>query len=561
MKRIAKAIIGIAATIGIATGCTKVDLDNAGDVNCNAALAVPVGTVHISMGDILNLAKVSAISTDEDCSINLFWQDEPKILSVDLGDYTHGEHVTGDLNIVNQIPDISALISALPDGYAMAVPAGTYSFEKDMAYAFGFNTVNDDEERIIRSIEIAKANLDIALNTQGITLNDNSYIDIEISFPNIQQQGEVKTFKLHMSNSVASLVDTMKQFSINFPASDTKNEVTMRMKCELVSDGEMTITKQASIGYDTYFNLMDTKYATGKFWRTTPIYADKLSVEMPADITNADIFKSSNLFVHNPQLKLDITNNIGVDITLNLNEISAIGKDGQTRYAMFDGNKKKTIPLSRPMVPQDTAFDVLMLDRENGGLNELFKSIPTSVSVDCNVMAGKRGSTYDDFIVNPTEVKLGIQCKLPLWFDAGTEMTYADTIKADLGNLNGEWSDVLNIEQFNVYMDISNGFPFDFLTDISFADENGNILYTREDVTITSAYTDENGLSIESSNQILTLSFGKANVEKIFKAKKIIIKATIASKEHQMNIRTTDKLDIKVSAFAKVKANIVSLFK
>ncbi|MCQ2329455.1 MAG: hypothetical protein MJZ93_02725 [Paludibacteraceae bacterium] len=561
MKRIAKAIIGIAATIGIVAGCTKVDLDNAGDVNYGAALAVPVGTVHITMGDILNLAKVSAISTDEDCSINLFWQDEPKILRVDLGDYTHGERITGDLNIVNQIPAISAIISALPDGFAIAVPEGSYSFEKDMAYAFGFNAVNDDEERIIRSVEIAKANLDIALNTQGITLNENNYIDVEISFPNIQQQDEVKIFKLHMINSAASLVDTMKQFSISFPTSDTRNEVTMHMKCELVSDGEMTITKQAAMGYDTYFNLMDTKFATGKFWRAAPVYADKLSIAVPANITNADIFKGNNLFVHNPQLKASITNNIGVDITLNLNEISAKGKDGQTRYAMFNGSKKKTIPLSRPMVPQDTAFDMLVFDRENGELHELFKSVPTLVNVDCNVMTGKKGSTYEDFIVNPTEVKLDIQCKLPLWFDAGTEMTYADTIKADFSNLNGEWSDVMSIEQFNVYMDINNGFPFDFRTDISFADENGNIFYTREDVAINSAYTDENGLSIESSNQILTLIFEDADVKEIFKAKKMIIKATIASKEHQMNIRTTDKLDIKVSAFAKVKANIVSLFK
>ena len=561
MKQTSKIILLAVAIVWLTAGCTKVDLDKAGDVNYGASLAVPVGSVHISMEDILNMAKISQISTDEDYSINLFWKDTTKVLKVDLGDYTKGQRVNGEISITNSVPEIAAIISVLPEGAAINVPAGTYEFEKDLKYAFGFNAVNENEERIIREVDIDKANIDIDLLTEGITMNNDNYLEVEISFPNIQQNGTPKTFKLKMTSSNGSIADTMKHFSIGFPDTDTANEVSMHYRCKLVSDGAMTITKHAKLGYETYFNLMDTRQALGRFWMKNPIYSNKFSVDIPKAITDAEIFKSSNLYVHNPQLLIDITNNIGVDIALNLNEISAIGKDGQTRYAMFDGSKKKSISLTRPTVPQDTASDIVMFDRENGGIQELFKSIPTKINVDCNVMAGKKNSLYEDFIVNPTVVKLNMQCKLPLWFDPGTELTYSDTIKADFSNMSGEWSDIVNIEQFNVYMNVANGFPFDFQADISFADENGNILYTRENDIFKAAHTDENGLSIESTLEEHILTFENDDVTKIFKTKMIIIKAKISSDDHQMNIKATDKLDVKISAYAKMKANIVSFFK
>ena len=94
--------------------------------------------------------------------------------------------------------------------------------------------------------------------------------------------------------------------------------------------------------------------------------------------------------------------------------------------------------------------------------------------------------------------------------------------------------------------------------DIVYLDENDQIITESKTFKITSAEVDVEGRVANATNETIVLSTNGESINDVLNTKKIILALSLESRDNDSRIyfQTTDAIEIKLSAFIKVKASI-----
>lgn len=182
------------------------------------------------------------------------------------------------------------------------------------------------------------------------------------------------------------------------------------------------------------FSNIDFAVAYG-FFDLTEI--EQKQVRIPFNIE--DYLPKMDLKFANPMVQITATTNVGADLNIKVNYISAYNDSNPANriWAWFDGHKtnEKTEQITGPTkVGEWTTKAFEEFDSKNGETDQLFDNKPYPNMLDYMYEVSSDRSLTNNFITPDSKVKLDIKVNIPLKIKGGTTYSFSDTIE----NLNFE---------------------------------------------------------------------------------------------------------------------------
>jgi hypothetical protein len=262
-----------------------------------------------------------------------------------------------------------------------------------------------------------------------------------------------------------------------------------------------------------------------------------------------DVFETlassgSVFYPADPQIRLDIKNYIGANIDIDVNGITSYSSDGRHSNATFgnDANSYKIHVEGAPAPNRYTAHSETF-DKDKGSLHKLFAIAPNRLSYDFSVDLTVPDDGEQHFIVNGKYVDLAYELRLPMTFDAGTQLASADTIDFDLSGDDF----VSNLDGLTLWIDYENGIPATAGLDILFLDEYQQAVpgIDQRSFHIKAPQTNSN-----ASTGTLTFNFKSSELDAAKKVRYTVLKTVL--KVSEVSLRPADYINLKLSAYSKI---------
>ncbi len=232
-------------------------------------------------------------------------------------------------------------------------------------------------------------------------------------------------------------------------------------------------------GNDTILNLTTTLV------ELSPSYAKGyLGEQENNDVTSTDvrfskIVKSGLLHLDSIKMNLDLSNSIGADANLFLNNLKSVNsRTGNTvnlvapsviQHSININRATETFDVNNPVIP--TAYPI-QLDHNNSNIVSFVENLPDSVSYDFRIKINPLGnvSGSNDFIYSDRLLNTRLRVLMPLRF-AMNQLVLADTVPFEIDNA----ADFDPVGSATLTLIANNGFPIDLNVQMFLLDASNNI--------------------------------------------------------------------------------------
>ena len=336
------------------------------EINGGTALALPIGSVHANMSDLLDLVDSTVITADSTNAICILYSQNDITLDLEFKNIKKSETLIDTIKLRNKDCFFDILNNLPPTINSVKLDKGSYKFRDETTHELSFNEEVDGEKKIrIDSAIISNATVDLRVRAYGLNLSESNYLLMSLEYPDVLDERYAEEFRnIKITSNEYSLKKELEHLRIYFNEIMGDKPINLATNFELVSDGSLVITREADLQFDMKVDLLNSDALFGYFWLKEPIKSDKLSYDIPREIIENDLLKNSNLLFTNPILELNVTTNIGIPLTLDIHDIYAI-KNGEEYHATFNNNSSLNVNFSSPRQPYDSASTTLILDREN----------------------------------------------------------------------------------------------------------------------------------------------------------------------------------------------------
>ena len=530
------------------------------DMTLGTSLALPIGSVHANMMNLLDIVDSTYVTSDSTNAICLLYEQNNINLELNLDtSFRKGEYLKETLTLRTR-PCFQELFSVLPSNIkSIPLPIGVYEFNVDTVYNLDFNRIKEDEITQIDWARIDKANIDFIVKVKGIELSEENFLIMSLNYPCLLDEEYDHLFEdITITTNNFSMKEAMNNFIAHFEELDG-NFIDLEIDFKLVSSGTTTISRDAKLTFETEINLINTHEVHGFVWYKDPIDAGKITYDIPQDIFQNELLVNNKLLFANPEVTIKATTNVGLPLRLELTDVYAT-KGDRIEYALFNGQDNAIQNLNIPTEAYDSATTTITINREYGSLHTLLSMLPETINLDYKVTTPQKTKTKigEQFLTIPPLARLDIQAKLPFQFDPTTSFTYKDTLDANLSELLGSSLEIINIDTICIYLDVNSSLPVNASLKLGYLNENNDLIMESEHFTINSAEVDQEGRVQTPTTTELALATSSQTIEDVYDTKKIVLEIGVEGYDENSMIyfETTNAIDIKVSAFAKAKAEL-----
>lgn len=460
----------------------------------------------------------------------------------------------------------------------------------------------------------AEVNEDVRLDFLNINTNENerldsilmddSNIDVEIYFPKKMKEGSYLkiTFKeeelllnpeIYPDNSIVvdlenideehSLVETYINLYGAMLRFNGNNSININFTGYVSTDSDMEVSNVFQITLDcshmkpriTFINIGNAR--------------DLVVKEKEIDFDYAqDVYASGlNLPFYDPEIFMTCHNNIGVPARYTIEYVEGISSStGQTVRADFNGSESVSYVLNTPNydeisdlshqellgydVSQLTKYTELILDRENGRTDKLFKIKVDKLRYKYHIRSEETDRSKVHFFFHDSDIETKEITKLPLWFEGNTEdpdnnfrLTRKDTVALSFSSLSIlEDATVAEGSKAILKFYYKNHLPLDVEAKLKFIDSEDNeiILTVSKEYVIKSGEVDEFGNVIKESEpeEMLMLPLSYKDLQQVLsKQVRVAFEYKLENKEHKnVFLKSTDWLDLKIMFHTTLSATL-----
>lgn len=539
--------------------CQDLDLDQAGDINYETSLGLPVGNITVNVVDVLrNIDSTKISSSTDNNNIYLIVKESKMDVGMKIKDFDAGGISYSSLNF-NEIEPFKSWFDQFPTTPFPLSPTDDLTFNDTINYDFDYNEL-DENIRIVRvdSIQIKEATFSFTLNLTSLNASASNPINISVGFPSITDPSQNRVDGVVTGNTY-SFTHTIRNFTQTFP--DTANIMPISVSLTIPSGSSLSISNTSAFAYQTKTEVLKFNVLWGYFQSKEPLYDTNVRDTIPTDFFESALVKDSRLLFTNPEVNIRIVNQLGVPVDFTCDSVFAESKNGQKVFASFDGSQSFTESVPCPQEMGDSVVHTLRFNRQFGQTNRLFEITPKLMNYKWIANIAKAPAGEEDitqyFLPMDMRLKLSVQSRIPFELDPTSEINFKDTVDANLDSLLAGISDTLAVNELSINLGIDNMLPTALDLDAIFLDENGAVLYTKDDITINSANIDAEGKSTSPSAQRLSLDFGEDEIENILKTRQISLVVKLRGKDaaSKMNLQLTDYLKVHIGLFVNAGIN------
>jgi hypothetical protein len=295
--------------------------------------------------------------------------------------------------------------------------------------------------------------------------------------------------------------------------------------------------------------------------------AEITSIDGISDISS----RISDITFANPILSAIYNTNLGLN-TIIYAAIAGTNEDGETIYLTgnsgtdFEVASGETptelqangLPLTSDELikfPIDTAetpsaqqgeMGSNVFNSSNTNSSEFFSNLPTKIRFIG--IAEINEQERSGIVLNPVMFDPKLSVELPFDFSADNA-TFKDTLDADLSDLPGE-DDEGELTEGTLTVNYTNGLPLSLGLNLDLVDQNGDIVVSKDDVSIEAAATNDDGFvpdggATESQAEI---SFTEEELQELYQTRNIQLNISINTPQQQaVKLSEDDSITIQVN--------------
>jgi len=425
--------------------------------------------------------------------------------------------------------------TTISNGYTFGTPGGPFTLPA------GFSFVSDNEgfdlnpgQALLRTVVFKEGALKLQLRSDV-----DGELAATVSLPSATLEGVPLSYATTMAPGTAAN-PTFQEIDYDLAGytldltgenGDEANRLLGNINVSTVSSTDVFGTDSVIANFSFQDVVVD--YALGYFGQYNETF------DQNELFGGLEILQSGGLTPEQIDISLEISNPVGIDLVLNLDELSLNPLDDNAAdipldHALVEGG----IQLSRAFDNNGTpefATGLYSINEGNSNITSIIASSPNGVQISGDVeinplgdISGGNDFYYADF---PLQAKFGLDLPLCIDFDA---LVFQDTVALNVGNLEG-------LQTATLFVEFESNMPIEIGGRLWINDAEGEEVVLIEDLPIAASST---GL-FESQSQEIVLSID--DVSALEQAEEVYFEALINSEgENAVKLRETDEVRFKL---------------
>lgn len=499
LKKNRNLITFLLLAIGILPACKKLEFDKLAQNAWNPNLAIPLAHANFGVYDILAR------------------QDSTDIVVIDnttgaIALVYKGEVVSYDAQSIVQLNDQNAqTLISLADLNLVTLPALSGTISTNNSNNIPFNTNAGVE---IHTVDFRNGTLNLALSTSlqhdvtvVLTFPDLKFNNVPISRTiNLTYTGGIPqtgSASIDLSNVIGDF--TLGNTTVN----------TFKVNCQTTITG----TGQPVVGNENIqidFNLSNLAFENVRG------YFGQQNLGISNDTILMKIFETAStgyFELINPKVKFIVDNSFGFPARINFSEIKTINVATGQEFPLT--NFPNVFDVNAPAVMGQTTTSTLELNTTNTpNLATVITPVPKYFYFAAAAQSNPNGQTSSlNFIEADSKFKVRTEVELPL-----EGLAYGFELKDTVPFKFNE--DVSVIESVMFRINVDNGFPVDFKTQLLFLDQNYSPLFTifnTPEAVVQSALVDNGGKVNQNTIKITDATLNTLQISQLNQVKYVLI--------------------------------------
>lgn len=587
------ALIAVMAGLLLAGCHSKIDFENIDKkVEVEGGLALPIGTMHATMGDFLGNGKVKKISVDEEGVFHY----------IDTVDIPTKEY--HQINLANYILKNKETLEFKVLDHPVPNPIhgnGVDGFTFDFPMTIDMEGINDhtSDERI-DSIWVTKAKFHSFINVKNFDLRWHEIKSVKLKLEDEfhRADGDIIDIPIGGHDFSDSIEINVDEFTLDLlkdkinhdPDQGTVNKINFTIIFEVVPDNNHTINLSANsvFTYDLKVDVIDYAAIWG-FFEAGNQMRNTDTISLAKEWPEWKNVKKLKMRFAEPRIDVFVSHKVAAPLIMHIEYIKAIDSLGNPKPATWDGETSKDLYLKEYMSPlvetlQDSVQHHEFFNHEagRGHIDELFDVRPDSFMYSFRLLVDQTKWKYNtDWrtwkqlrIVKDAKVYGYAVADVPFKFKEGSEGQYKDAIKnvnlskVTLDSLLASENilDTVKASELKLIMVVKNRIPFDIYGQFTFLNADSvdmHLQLLQDNPTNRILFPapkmerpagQKYGYVSEASETTLIFNVKKSEFDRFAQVKHILFDASLSGNPQPCVLDTATDLSVKIGIAAKVDA-------
>lgn len=386
---------------------------------------------------------------------------------------------------------------------------------------------------------------------------------LEVSLPELRLNGTpfLQTYPIDYQGGAVSVSISipLDGYEMDLDNGSGTNTIPIDYTLNLTQGGGATPTPTNQVQINHTFEQMLISFADGNFGNFT------LEVD-PADV-DLDVVQSEHdgyLYFEDPRFRLRVTNTIGAEIDVSLDEFYATGAptpDVNVDLSSLIPGNVFTIP-GAPAVGDSSVLEYYFT-KDNSNIKDIVNGEYGQVHHDVSGEVNPNGPAYN-FAEYGSAVEVVADVELPFW-GYSDHFTIIDTIPVPFNEAE-DFAD--NIERGLLRINTVSHFPVDGILKLYFADSaynvidsvltDGSFIIRSGVVEETSPFDGNTFKVVAPTNTNNDIELDTARINSLFQSEYLLLLADITSTNdagHNIKVFLEDNIEVRIGLRVKLKAS------
>lgn len=380
-------------------------------------------------------------------------------------------------------------------------------------------------------------------------------VEYSYEFPGIKKNGKMFTISetVPAATSGTLVLDYTYEFfdfEIDLTGKDHNsfNKLEYNVKCQTVADADtLLITPMDSLALTFKFEKIELDGAEGYFGQKSISLSDTTEIDIFSNI------KSGWIDLDSVSADIHISNGLGADLALNVNQLSSISRTSGNIVDLNAGFIGSDISIGRAYKSSTINPVIKNINLNNSNTEAFIENLPDRVAYDLSMQLNPLGniSMGQDFYYADYPLLVDLNLDLPLKF-ALQDLWFTDTITLELKD------NIDPLQSADLQIHFTNYFPVEARTLFTTGSQSNlkTLQISASDSIIAAGIPNSQGMVNTPAESVISLNFTKEIIDALKETGKIKMNIKLNTQALQMlRIYEDYEINYKITGSAVVRIN------